>query len=77
VSSDRPLAEQSGQEFTSAIPTTRASDGKNRECKVTSEIRSIHSSIHNDFNQERHRYDRKNFKLARAAASTERRQLAA
>ena len=39
VSSDRPLAEQSGREFTSAIPTTRASDGEIRERKVITEIR--------------------------------------
>ena len=38
---------------------------------------SIHASVHNHFNQERHLYNRKNFKLNRAAALAEWRQLAA
>jgi putative transposase len=37
---------------------------------------SIHSSIHNHFNQERHLYNRENFKINRSAALTEWRQLA-
>ncbi|OUS03955.1 IS6 family transposase [Rhodobacterales bacterium 52_120_T64] len=36
---------------------------------------SIHSSIHNHFNQERHLYSRENFKLNRCAALSEWRQL--
>ena len=36
-----------------------------------------HSSIHNHFNQERHLYNRENFKLNRSAALAEWRQLAA
>ena len=32
---------------------------------------SVHSSIHNHFNQERHLYSRQNFKLNRTAALTE------
>ena len=35
---DRALAQQSGREFTSAIPTTRTSDGEIQECKVASEL---------------------------------------
>ena len=35
---DRVLAQQSGREFTSAIPTTRTSDGEIQECKVASEV---------------------------------------
>ena len=38
---------------------------------------SIHSSIHNHFNQERHRYCRHDFKLNRSAALDEWRQLVA
>ncbi len=38
---------------------------------------SIHASVHNHFNQERHLYRRKTFKLNRAAAVAEWRQLAA
>jgi putative transposase len=36
---------------------------------------SVHSSIHNHFNQERHLYSRDNFKLNRSAALSEWRQL--
>lgn len=36
---------------------------------------SVHSSIHNHFNQERHLYSRDNFKLNRCAALSEWRQL--
>jgi len=38
---------------------------------------SVHSSVHNHFNQERHFYSRDNFKLNRAAALFEWRQLCA
>ena len=38
---------------------------------------AIHSSVHNHFNQERHLYSRENFKLNRAAALAERRELSA
>ncbi len=38
---------------------------------------SIHASVHNHFNQERHLYSRENFKLNRATALAEWRQLAA
>ncbi len=36
---------------------------------------SVHSSVHNHFNQERHLYSREHFKLNRAAALAEWRQL--
>jgi putative transposase len=38
---------------------------------------AVHSSVHNHFNQERHLYSRDNFKLSRAAALAEWRQLGA
>ena len=38
---------------------------------------SIHSLVHNHFNQGRHHYNRKNFKLNRSIALGEWRQLAA
>jgi putative transposase len=38
---------------------------------------AVHSSIHNHFDQERHLYSRSNFKLNRAAALAEWRQLGA
>ncbi|MFZ3584676.1 DDE-type integrase/transposase/recombinase, partial [Loktanella sp. DJP18] len=36
---------------------------------------AVHASVHNHFNQERHLYSRHNFKLNRAAALSEWRQL--
>jgi putative transposase len=36
---------------------------------------AVHASFHNHFNQERHLYNRSNFKLNRAVALTEWRQL--
>ncbi|GAF71879.1 unnamed protein product, partial [marine sediment metagenome] len=38
---------------------------------------TVHSSVHNLFNQERHLYSRDNFKRNRAAALSEWRQLGA
>ena len=38
---------------------------------------SIHASVHNHFNQERHHYNRENYKLKHSAALAEWRQLAA
>jgi putative transposase len=38
---------------------------------------SVHASVHNHFNQERHLYSRQNFKLNRAIALAEWRQLGA
>ena len=49
---------------------------KFRSAKSLQKFASVHSSIHNHFNQERHLYDRQNFKLNRAAALAELRQLA-
>jgi putative transposase len=50
---------------------------KFRSAKSLQKFASIHSSVHNHFNQERHLYNRENFKLNRAAAVAEWRQLAA
>ncbi len=38
---------------------------------------AVHASVHNHFNQERHLYSRKNFKLNRSAALAEWRELSA
>jgi len=48
-----------------------------RNAKSLQKFASIHSSVHNHFNQERHLYNRENFKLNRSAALAEWRQLAA
>ena len=48
-----------------------------RDIKTVQKFAATHASIHNHFNQERHLYNRKNFKLNRSAALAEWRQLAA
>jgi putative transposase len=48
-----------------------------RSAKSLQKFASVHSSVHNHFNQERHLYSRENFKLNRAIALAEWRQLAA
>jgi len=50
---------------------------KFRSAKSLQKFASIHASVHNHFNQERHLYNRENFKLNRSAALLEWRQLAA
>ena len=49
---------------------------KFRSAKSLQKFASIHSSVHNHFNQERHLYSRENFKLNRSTALAERRLLA-
>jgi putative transposase len=49
---------------------------KFRSTKSLQEFASIHASVHNHVNQERHLYNRENFKLNRSAALAEWRQLA-
>ena len=49
---------------------------KFRSAKSPQKFASIHSSVHNHFNQERHLYNRQTFKLNRAAALAEWRELA-
>jgi putative transposase len=48
-----------------------------RQLRTLQKFAAIHSSAHNYFNQERHLYSRKNFKLNRAAALAEWRKLSA
>ena len=50
---------------------------KFRSAKSLQKFASIHSSVHNHFNRERHLYSRENFKLNRSTAMAEWRQLAA
>ena len=50
---------------------------KFRSAKSLQKFASIHSSVHNHFNQERHLYGRKNFKLNRSTALAEWRLLVA
>ena len=50
---------------------------KFRNAKSLRKFASIHSSIHNHFNQERHLYNRQTFRLNRAVALAEWRQLLA
>ena len=46
-----------------------------RRMRTLQKFVAVHSSVHNHFNQERHLYSRCNFKLNRAAALAEWRQL--
>jgi putative transposase len=46
-----------------------------RSMRTLQKFVAIHASVHNHFNQERHLYSRSNFKLNRAAALAEWRQL--
>ena len=48
-----------------------------RSAKSLQKFAAVHASIHNHFNQQRHLYSRKNFKLNRSDTVTEWRQLAA
>ena len=48
-----------------------------RDIKTLQKFAAAHASVHNHFNQERHLYNREDFKLNRSAALTEWRQLAA
>jgi putative transposase len=50
---------------------------KFRDVKTLQKFASVHASIHNHFNLERHRYRRDIFKQNRAVALAEWRQLAA
>jgi putative transposase len=46
-----------------------------RRMRSLQKFAAVHSYVHNHFNQERHLYSRQNFKLNRAAALAEWRQL--
>ena len=48
-----------------------------RDIKTLQKFAAAHASIHNHFNQERHLYNRENFKFNRSAALAGWRQLAA
>ena len=50
---------------------------KFRSAKSLQKFASIHASVHNHFNEERHLRSRQNFKLNRSAALAEWRQIAA
>ncbi len=50
---------------------------KFRSAKSLQKFAAVHGSVYNHFNQERHLYNRENFKLNRSAALAEWRQLAA
>ena len=48
-----------------------------RSAATLQKFAAVHASVHNHFNQERHLYSRKNFKLNRSAALAEWRELSA
>ena len=71
----------SGSTIEQKTHTNRSGDGKGngqfRDIKTVQKFAAAHASIHNHFNQERHLYNREDFKLNRSAALAEWRQLAA
>ncbi len=50
---------------------------KFRSAKSLQNFAAVHASVYNHFNQERHLYNREDFKLNRSGALAEWRQLAA
>jgi putative transposase len=48
-----------------------------RQMRSLQKFASVHASVHNHFNQERHLFSRKNFKINRTAALNEWRQICA
>jgi putative transposase len=44
---------------------------RSRRMRTLQKFVAVHASVHNHFNQERHLYNRSNFKLNRAATLTE------
>ena len=73
----RTLAEQPGGKFTPAVQETGRGDVEIQGREDPAEIRSVHASIHNHFNLDRHLNSRSVFKQNRSAALAEWRQLAA
>jgi len=74
----KPVA---GSTIEPKFQTNRSDEEKRAMAKFRSmgslhKFASIHASVHNHFNQERHLYNRQIFKLNRSAALTEWRQLA-
>jgi putative transposase len=74
---DRPLAEQSGGKLAPAPQTTRTGNAAVSADGKSSEIRGDPFIVRNHCNQERPLYSRENFKLNRAAALAEWRELSA
>ena len=69
--SDRPVAQQPRREFASAVSTKRASDVAVPTNAHAAKFSSVHASIHNHFNQERHLVSRIIYKDRRSAALAE------
>ena len=70
-------AEQQGREFASAFPTTRTGHVAVSPHAKLQKFAAVHASVYNHFNQERSLSSRPLFKLHRAAALAEWRQMAA
>ena len=74
---DPPLAQQSGRKITSVVQATRWAMAKFRSPATLQEFAAVNASVHNYFNQERHLYSRKKFKLDRYAVLAEWREFSA
>ena len=71
------MAEQPGRKFPPTISTTRAGQTPLPTDAKSAEIRHRPCPVHNNLNQERHLYSRRNFKLNRTDALAEWRELGA
>ena len=71
------MVEQSGRKLTPAIQAMRRGDVEIPGREDPAKVSSVHASIHNHFNLERHLNSREIFKQSRSAALAEWRQLAA
>ena len=72
-----PLAEQSCGAFPPAIPATRTRDAPFQATRSLQKFAAVHSSVYNHFNLRRPLCSQDNFKLNRAAALAQWRQLGA
>jgi hypothetical protein len=62
------MAEQPGGEFTSAVPTKGSGDVEISQHQDPAKFASIHASVHNHFNLDRHLNRRDIFKQNRSTA---------
>ena len=74
---NRPPAEQPGENSHQPLRRRERAMQRFRRMGSLQKFAAVHSSVYNHFNQERHLYSRKNFKLNRAAALAEWRELSA
>jgi len=77
LSGTRALAQQSTRNLTPGVSKARKSDGQVGDIKTLRKFASVHASIQNHFNLDRHLICRDTIKQDRSAALAESHQLAA